>query len=162
MRKETRSYWKKNLNISKEGLMWFIEFLFLVIGGALVIPDMIGARIPGSSEIFKKAAPYRQWFGLIMLIWSAWDLLSSLLFTGRFFVYGPLSGILLLVLIIIEICLGLILSMNFLKNIKELPAGELLKLEKNLGKFQSALGIGGIIAGIYIIIRSTILFGVRF
>lgn len=142
--------------------MWFIEFLFLIIGGVLVIPDIITKNLPKSSDILKTVTPYQPWFGLILLIWGICDLISSLFLSGRVFFFGFLSGILLLAVILIEICLGIILSMNFLKNIKEIHAEELQKLEKMLIKYQSALGISGIIAGIYIILRFTVLMGVRF
>ncbi len=140
--------------------MWFFEFLFLVIGGALAIPNIVIDRVPNASDVLKKISPYQPWFGIVLLIWGILDFLSGL--AGRLFGSGFLSTLFMLIVILIEICLGLILSMNFLKQIKELPAKELQKLEKTLIKYQSAFGIGGIIAGIYILLRSTILFNIKF
>ncbi len=142
--------------------MWFIEFLFLVIGGALAIPDLVISKVPGASETLKKISPYQPWFGLVLLIWGIWDLLTALFITRRAFGFGIVSGLLLLIIILIEICLGLILSMKFLKQIKEIQGAELDKMADTLVKFQKSLGIGGIIAGIYVLLRFTILFPLRF
>jgi len=142
--------------------MWFIEFLLLVIGGALAIPNIIIEKVPNASEVLKRISKYQPWFGIVLLIWGLWDFLSGLLLTGRVIGSGVVSGILLFAVILIEIFLGLLLSMNFLKTIKELPAKELKKLENTLVKYQSAFGIGGIIGGIYILLRYTILSFVYF
>jgi hypothetical protein len=137
--------------------MWFIEFLLLIIGGALAIPDIVIERLPGASVAMKKMEPYQQWFGLAILIWGIWDLLTALFIGRRAFGMGLLSGFLLLIAILIEICLGLILSMKFIKQIKEIQGKELDILGKTLAKFQVSFGISGIIAGIYVLLRYSIL-----
>ncbi|MGA2141537.1 MAG: hypothetical protein ABSG94_03850 [Brevinematales bacterium] len=142
--------------------MWFFEFLFLVIGGALAIPNIVTEKVPNASEVLKRIEPYQPWFGLALLIWGILDFLTGIILSGRIVGAGILSGILLFIVILVEIFLGLILSMNFLKTIKELPAKEIKKFEVILVKYQTLLGIGGIIAGVYILLRYTILFFARF
>jgi hypothetical protein len=142
--------------------MWVLEFLFLVIGGALAIPGIVTEKVPNASEVLKRIEPYQPWFGIALLVWGILDFLTGLLLSGRVVGSGIISGVLLFLAILVEIFLGLILSMNFLKTIKELPAKEMLKFESMLLKYQTALGIGGIVGGVYIFLRYTILFFVRF
>ncbi len=142
--------------------MWVIEFLLLVIGGALAIPNLVISKVPNATEVMKKVAPYQPWFGLALLFWGLWDFLSGLLSGYRVFGYGILSSLFMIIVLLIQICLGLILSMNFLKQIKGVPQAQLEKLEKILTRFQIPLGIGGIIAGVYVFLRYTILLAVIF
>jgi len=142
--------------------MWIIEALLLLIGGALAVPNLVLEKFPNTSKAITKITPYQTWIGLILLFWGIWDFLYGLLFSRWIFSGGFLSSLLMIAVFVIEIGLGLILSMSFLKQQKGLPVDRLEQIEGYIIKYQHLLGIGGIGAAVYVVLRYTILYPFNF
>jgi len=137
--------------------MWFVNVIALIVGGALAIPNLVLGKLPQAKDIMEKVTPFQSWIGIALLIWGVWDLISGLLISRWVYSWGALTTIIMIAIFVIEIALGIILSMNFLKQQKGLPQDKLEQLEKTIVQFQVPLGIGGIIAGLFILIRFTVL-----
>lgn len=137
--------------------MWIIEALLLLTGGVLAIPNLVLEKFPNASKAIEKVTPYQTWIGLILLLWGIWDFLYGLLFSRWVFSTGFLSSLLMIAVFVIEIGLGLVLSMSLLKQQKGLPQDKLEQLEKYVTKYQAFFGIGGIGAAVYVILRYTLL-----
>jgi hypothetical protein len=106
-------------------------------------------------KAIKQIAPYQSWIGIALVVFGVLGILfwvASLriwFFIMRFF---PVYSILYLASIALSIVLGLILSMNFLKQRKEIPAEKLESIDKKLKPIQVPIGIASIAVALVLFI----------
>lgn len=132
--------------------MGFLLSGLLLVGGVLAAANLIISKKPEAADLIKKIAPYQSWIGLGLLGWGIFMFLFRFLFWIKSWTiwlrFVPVWSISYLASIIVMILLGAILSMNFLKQRKELPKEKLEAIEKKIKPFQIPLGVTAVILAV--------------
>jgi hypothetical protein len=134
------------------GILAIVQILVLLAGGVIATKVLFTKIVPPVGDLIEKITPYQSYIGIVIGIWGAVDLIVFLLFPHPAFYYLPLSRVFFILIGAVELLLGILLAMDFLKARKELKAESVEKLEKVLIPFRTPLGILSIIAGFYSLI----------
>ncbi len=133
----------------------FITVAMIIIGGLLAAASLIASKNKEAGEMIKKLAPYQSWVGIVLFVWGVWNLIKMIQYLGimtRLMAIAPILIISTWVAVVVMIVLGLILSLNFMKSRKEIPAEKVEALEKKLKPIQVPVGIIAIIDGIVLLL----------
>jgi hypothetical protein len=139
--------------------LFFVNIILMIVGGALAASSLIASKSEEAGEAVKKLAPYQSWIGLALLVWgviSLIRLLSVVRYMGFLMRLLPVYTITLWVAVIVTILLGLILSLNFMKQRKEVPTEKVEALEKKLKPIQVPVGIIAIADAVVLLLAALI------
>ena len=139
----------------------FITVAMIIIGGLLAAASLIASKNKEAGEMIKKLAPYQSWVGIVLFVWGVWNLIKMIQYLGimtRLMAIAPILIISTWVAVVVMIVLGLILSLNFMKSRKEIPAEKVEALEKKLKPIQVPVGIIAIIDGVVLLLATFIKF----
>jgi hypothetical protein len=136
--------------------MSILDGLWVLILGALAVPNLILAKRPDAKQILDKITPYQGWIGLISAIWGLIRIpaLISALTWMKFGVRGLIAFIIYAAFVVVQVCLGFVLSIGIIKGfVKDVNAQA--KMDSLLARIiphQATLGILAMIDGIIIVI----------
>lgn len=140
-----------------------LEAIVLIISGILAVPSLILSKKPDAKDLLDKVTPYQGWFGVIVLVWGIWSLISLLLHSAVLLSNGFIGlFILLLAIAVVEIVLGFILGFGLInsyilsKNTKSEEKGR--QLLAKLLPLQGMFGIAAIILGIVALVLLLVIF----
>ncbi|OHD57069.1 MAG: hypothetical protein A2Y33_09080 [Spirochaetes bacterium GWF1_51_8] len=137
--------------------MGLIRIIVLFLGGAIALSDFITQKNAKAGEIVQKLIPFKTIIGFILAVWGIIDLVRFIFVTSGIFYFSVITGIIFIVAFVVELALGTILAMSFLKSRKELPAEKLEMIDSKLLPFQTPLGFVAIFLGLYLLIFTVIL-----
>ena len=145
--------------------MGFVNGIVLIILGALCIPALIAQKSPNAKELLDKVVPYQGIVGFVAFIWGIWVIIQCLIglgWIGWFFPLGLIRWVTYLANGILLLCGGAILGWGLIQKNLLAKASDKVKekAEESFTKlvaFQSKIGIGAIILGLWVIISNIII-----
>ena len=127
--------------------MHFVFALWLIVLGALSVPNLIIAKRPDAKQLLDKLAPYQGWIGVVSVLWGLYGLISW------FSMFGLLGwgfrGILVWAAFTAcwacLIALGFMLGIGVMKTFIKDPNAQ-AKMDQTLAKLSPKQGLLGIVA----------------
>jgi hypothetical protein len=125
--------------------------IILILVGALAASGFIVAKQPNAKATMDKLAPFQGIIGIIAAIWGLWSLIQLLMHINLFSIV-PMYYLITLVMVLLTLSLGFLMGYGLIaqyalsKNAEAAAKGELVRAK--LVKFQTPLGLAGIVVGI--------------
>lgn len=129
--------------------------IWLIVLGALAIPNLILAKKPELKGAFDKLAPIQGWLGVVSAFWGAWGVISAVLGIAGLTTY-PIWWVTWLATSVVTLGLGIILGVGTAKTFIKNPAAQ-ARMDQTLTKispYQGTLGLAGLGLGAWCLVAS--------
>jgi hypothetical protein len=127
--------------------MGYVFSLWLILLGALSVPNLIIAKRPDAKQLLDKIAPYQGWIGVGSVVWGIYGLIK---WFGMFRLLGAgVGGMIFFVMFTLAwvcmIALGFMLGFALIKTFVK-DANARAKMDETLAKISPKQGLLGIVA----------------
>ena len=89
---------------------YFITAAFMIVAGILAAAGLIVSKKPEAKVLIDKLTPYQGWVGIVLFIWSFWDIISAIGTLSFSFVFF----LIFLIVALIELVLGFLLGFGLI------------------------------------------------
>ncbi len=129
--------------------------LWLIILGALAVPNLILGKKPELKPTLDKLTPYQGWIGAISAIWGLWGIINSVLHMG-WLTSAPIWWLTLTANNVLVFALGILLGIGTLKTfIKNAEAQKRMdQTVVKLAPYQGTFGIAALGLGVWCVVAS--------
>ncbi len=124
--------------------------VFLILLGALAVPNMVIAKKPELKPTLDKITPYQGWLGAIGALWGLWGVITFVLNMSAFLHTKIFFLVMFLASVVTLLGLGILLGTGTMKQfVKDENAKK--KMDETVAKlqpFQGKLGLAGMVVGV--------------
>jgi hypothetical protein len=129
--------------------------IWLLILGALAIPNLVIAKRPELKGALDKLTPIQGWLGVVSAFWGAWGVIGAILGIAALTTH-PIWWITWLATSCVTLALGALLGVGTAKTFLESAAahGRMDQTIARLSPYQGTLGIAGLGLGAWCLVAS--------
>ncbi len=131
--------------------------IWLIVLGALAIPNLIIGKKPELKGVLDKLTPFQGWMGVVSAFWGAWGIIGAVLALNLLTTF-PIWWATWLATSVITLGLGILLGVGTAKTFIKNPAAQ-AKMDQTLAKispYQGTLGLAGLGLGAWCLVASIV------
>lgn len=129
--------------------------LWLIILGALAVPNLILGKKPELKPTLDKLTPFQGWIGAISALWGLWGIISSVLNLG-WLTTLPIWWMTYTANNVLVFALGILLGIGTLKTFIKHPEAQkrMDQTVVKLAPYQGTFGIAALVLGVWCVVAS--------
>ena len=119
--------------------------IWLIVLGALAVPNLVIAKKPELKGVLDKLVPIQGWMGVVSAFWGAWGIIGAILGIAALTTW-PIWWITWLATSVVTLGLGILLGVGTAKTFIKSPAAQ-AKMDQTVAKiapYQGTLGLAGL------------------